>query len=415
MENYEQQSRNILMQFQRLGKSLSQYQQELFVIPAIILVTILITGPIYFHRIYSSSSINDFLLHIHFTKLILVGQYQQVPYLNLSHPVYQLLLIGLSFFTLHKVGFFALAVIVQIVVQIFIVLIIYFWFGNSAGLKNGKWFRALWAVLLTLVSPIMLFVFWDRLFYLGYIGLATYHNPTIQLLKPVALISLIFAVRVFTFVQNSWKVILSSATLVVLSALIKPNYIMCILPALGLLSVLYVVWKKPLDWRLFLGGFLIPGILILAIQYALTYYFPSTDNNSIIFSPLGVMSSISSNLMMKLILSILFPFSVLIFNFQQIIRDKTMLLAWLGFLVSLVQTYFLAEGGNRFGNGNFLWGSQIMLFILFVVSARYLWRIKIGSRSFSNPEKAIELGIFSLHVLAGVAYYVSLMVLAGFS
>ena len=57
----------------------------------------------------------------------------------------------------------------------------------------------------------MVFVFWDKLFYLGYIGLATYHNPTIRLLQPVALLSFFCAVRVFTPLSNSWKVVLSSA------------------------------------------------------------------------------------------------------------------------------------------------------------------------------------------------------------
>lgn len=376
------------MQFQHLGNSFSRHKREWTVTLAIVLVTILITGPIYYHRIYSSSSINDFLLHIHFTKLIMDGQYLQVPYLNLSHPAYQLLLIGLTYLTLQKAGLFALAVFVQIAVQILVVLIIYFWLGNSADKKNGNWFRAAWAVTLTLVSPIMLLVFWDAHFYLGYIGLAVYHNPTIQLLKPVALVSFIYAVRVFTSLHNSRKVILLSAFLVILSALIKPNYIMCILPAMGLLSVVYAILKKSLDWRLFLGGFLIPGIVILVVQYAVTFYIPSGDNNSVIFSPLGVMSSLSGNLLPKLILSILFPLSVLVLNFRQVVRDKALLLAWLGFLVSLAQTYFLAEGGDRFGNGNFLWGSQIMLLILFVVSTRYLWRNKIGSVSYSTLGKS---------------------------
>jgi hypothetical protein len=244
--------------------------------------------------------------------------------------------------------------------------------------------------------------------------LATYHNPTIHLLKPVALVSFLCAVRVFTHLRNSWKVVLSSAFLVILSALIKPNYLMCILPSMGLMVVIYLVWRKPIDWRLLIAGFFVPGILTLLVQLLITYYLPGNDNSSILFSPLGVMRGYSHYLLPKLILSMLFPLSVLIFNFKQVGRDSTLLLAWLGFLVSLVPTYFLAEG-ERFGHGNFLWGSQVMLLILFVASARYLWREKIATGLFLTREKTIELTIYATHVFAGIAYYVSLMFLASFS
>ncbi len=375
------------------------------------LVTVLIAVPVYVHRIYSSS-ISDFPDHIKYAKLILDLQYQQVPVHILAHPAYQLLLVGIYLLLFQKVGMYAIAVLVQVVVQILIVLIIYLWFGNNK--KNRNWLHAVWAVTLAIVGPVMVFVFWDKFFYLGYIGLATYHNPTIHLLKPVALVSFLCAVRVFTHLRNSWKVVLSSALLVIVSGLIKPNYLMCILPSLGLMVVIYLVWRKPIDWRLLIVGFFVPGILTLTVQLLVTYYLPGNDESSILFSPLGVMQGYSHYLLPKLVLSTLFPLSVLIFNFKQVGRDSTLLLAWLGFLVSLAPTYFLAEG-ERFGHGNFLWGSQAMLLILFVASARYLWREKMATGLFLTREKAIEFTVYATHVFAGVAYYVSLMVLASFS
>ena len=162
----------------------------------------------------------------------------------------------------------------------------------------------------------MVFVFWDKLFYLGYIGLATYHNPTIHLLQPVALLSFLLAVRVLTSFCSSWKVVLSSTLLIIFSALIKPNYLLCILPALGLMVVIRLLWNKPVDWRLLIAGFLAPGTLILLVQLFLTYYLPGNDASSIIFDPLAVMRGYSGYLLPKFFLSILFPLAVLNLQFS---------------------------------------------------------------------------------------------------
>jgi len=395
----------------RFGILWEQHKQDWGIILAMILVTILITLPVYVHRIYFA--ISDFPKHIQPAKLILDQQYQQVSAAFLSHPAYQFLLIGIHLLTFRKVGMYAIAVLVQVAVQSLTVLIIYFWFGR--GKHNGNWLRAIWAVSLTLVAPLMVFVFLDKLFYLGYIGLATYHNPTIHLLKPVALLSFLLAVRVFTPFPNSWKVVLSSALLVILSALIKPNYLLCILPALGLMVVIHLICKKPVDWRLLIAGFLVPGPLILVVQLVLTYYLPGNDASSIIFNPLGVMSGYSGYLLPKFLLSILFPLAVLIFNFRQVVRDNTLRLAWVGFMASVLQMYLLAESGSRFADGNFLWGAQIMSLILFVASARFLWQEKLATGNFPGWQRIVILSIYAAHFLAGLAYYVSLMILAGYN
>ena len=127
------------------------------------------------------------------------------------------------------------------------------------------------------------------------------------------------------------------------------------------------------------------------------------------------MSGYSGYLLPKFFLSILFPLAVLIFNFRRVVRDNTLMLAWVGFMASVPQMYLLAESGSRFTQGNFLWGAQIMSLILFVASARFLWREKLAPGKFPKREKTIVLIIYAAHFLAGIAYYVSLMIMAGYS
>lgn len=395
----------------QLGPIYERNKQEPWVILAMLVVSLLITVPVYAHRIYAG--VSDFPEYNSYAQLILGGHYQQLSAAVLAHPVYPLLLVVIYLLAFQKASLDAITVLILAVAQTSTVLIVYWWFGK--GRQNGNWLRAIWAVSLTLVAPLMIFFLLDRHFYLGYIGLATYHNPTIRLLQPVALLSFVCAVRVFTPLPNSWKVVLSSALLVIFSALIKPNYLVCILPALGLMVVVRLVWKKPVDWRLLMVGFLAPGVLILSVQLLLTYYLPGNDPSSILFSPLGVMERYSAYLLPKFFLSILFPLAVLLFNFRRVLRDDTLMLAWTGFLASLPQMYLLAESGDRFMHGNFLWGAQIMAFILFVASARFLWRALITAEKFPGRAKLVALAIYAAHFLAGIAYYVSLMFLARIS
>src|SRR5271165_7104906 len=66
-----------------------------------------------------------------------------------------------------------------------------FWIRQvPAENERDYWVAALWSLGLQVAGPITLATIWANSFYLGYIYPAsTYHNPTIVLLKPLALLS----------------------------------------------------------------------------------------------------------------------------------------------------------------------------------------------------------------------------------
>lgn len=386
-----------------------QIKQDRWVILAMLALTAAAALAVSYRWIFVVGK-GDYPHHIRVTEWILARQYQDVSGSVIAHPAYQLLMLGMYFLFFQRVSFSGIALVIHVAAQISLVWIIYQWLGGT-GKKAWTRVRAALAVTLTMATPIMALVVWDRLFYIGYIGLATYHNPTIQLLKPIALVSFIFAARTFGPGRSSWTFILSSASLTMLSALIKPNYLLGILPGLGLVAALYLVKGRPLDWRLLWLGFFIPGCAILTAQFVVAYYLPNTDSSSILFSPFGVVSAYSNYVVPKFLLSTLFPLTVAGFNFSRVRRDGTLLLAWAGFLASVVQMYFLAEGGSSFLHGNFFWGAQVMSLILFVASARFLWREKLATGEFPMGRDAIPMAIYAAHVLAGIAYFVSVMTL----
>jgi|SRR5437660_1788563 len=273
---------------------------------------------------------------------------------------------------------------------------------------------------LMLVSPIHVLTFASRNIYLGYVGINVYHNPTIILLKPLALLLFWCASKAFSSSRNSSLLIAASATLTVSATLAKPNYTICLLPALAILSIYHIWNHKVFDWRLLILGILIPALIVLGWQYDVTYNGPIVRYaSSVVFAPFKVTGHYKIfptrgylGLFVGFGLSILFPVCVAGLYWKLVSHDTKLLLAWLAFLVGAFYSYFLAESGARVFDGNFLWSGQITLFILFVASTWLLMRQTHPSRgsTWSLQEGMGRLhfcgGVFGLHLISGLMWYV---------
>lgn len=374
------------------------------VILGLVLVTAAACSPIYFRRITVPVD-TDYGSHVHFTLEMLAGQ--GLEPLTLSHPLMQLILAGMHLVSGKRLGVYASLIILQVLVQVLTALILYLWFGK-ADRKNWDWLRAAAAVTLTFVAPIMLLAFQDELLYFGYIGMANYHNPTIHLLKPVALLSFLFAVRAVDGEQSNWKYIGLAAVLITLSTLIKPNYAMSIIVVVGAVALVRWLQHRRLDWRMLTFGIVLPGMVMLLGQWLIVYYFGDQDEG-IILAPFQVEGSYSGNLALKFFLSCLFPLVVLIIARRHLLDNSSLLLGWVGFVVGAAQFYLLAEGGDRIFHGNFRWSGQIMLFLLFAVTLRWLLREKMLVGGLRILEKAASYGAYLAHVIGGAAYYIYCM------
>jgi hypothetical protein len=377
--------------------------------PVVLIITaavVLISAPVYTYRIMNPTD-NDYGTHIQFALDLIRGQ--PVPLYTLAHPVIQVLLIGILWITRGKVGLWVGLILVQVIAQVLTALILYFWFGQLLG-QGWDARRAFWAVTLTIVAPVMALLPVDGNYYFGYIGLASYHNPTIHLLRPFALVSFILAVRSLEAPRSPLWMVFASALMIAFSALIKPNYALCVLPALALLAVARLLRKIPVDWRMVLGGFVVPACLVLAVQGIVTY----SDGGSIIFQPFTVEAGYSGYLPVKFLLSIIFPLCAAIIYAPKIARQPEMLLAWAAFAAGVLQLYLLAESGGRLEHGNFRWGAQIGLFLLFAATARLHLKstARIGKERF---KQCLFVGIAYLpHVIAGVVYYVHVITSKGY-
>jgi hypothetical protein len=269
---------------------------------------------------------------------------------------------------------------------------------------------------LVFVMPIPVLFSIDSHLYNGYIGINVYHNPTIIILKPLALLVYIFMYRFFVRDSSCFKFknIFFCAGITVLCVIAKPSYIICFLPALFMLILFNWRHDKLKFSRFYLCGFLVPSILILAFQYWLTFsqapHASVTYKSKIILAPFVVMHSFSSYLLLKFVLSALFPISVIICYFQKARRNTELLFSWLVFFIGSIYTYLLAESPRMF-HGNFLWSGQITLFILFISSVVFFVNNSLHGREFrqiiSDKLAVFCCSMYLLHVVSGIIFYLA--------
>ena len=288
-----------------------------------------------------------------------------------------------------------------------------FWIRQLPG-ENDRdyWVAALWCLGLQVVGPITLATIWANNFIWGYIYPAsTYHNPTIVLLKPLALLSFALTLRALECSMTArprWQLVLGLSAAGMLSALAKPNWLLCFLPGV-VLTILFdsgLRGRRP-AWCV-AGAAILTGLSVLAWQYAFLYGHSEADR--IIFTPQKWLSRYGSLAPLKLMLSIAYPVSVLILFWKDLRKSLLLTLAWSTFGISLLIAYGFSETGPRAGDDNLGWSAQIALFVLFVASTIAMVGVlrqpaATAQRHALRFRRDLAVVIFLLHVVGGLTCY----------
>jgi hypothetical protein len=206
---------------------------------------------------------------------------------------------------------------------------------------------------LMLLMPIDIFT--PNNLFVGYIGVNAYHNPTIVLLKPFAIILFWCSGTIFQNpIERSegqrrkvriWMCALAS----ILCVMAKSSYVIALLPSLVVVAGYRLARRQPVDWMLLMAGVVIPASVILALQILL---FQSSEG--FIFAPLAAIYSWTrinldapNGMVWKFLLSLLFPLLVYLAYFKVAIKNTYLNLAWVVFAFGAAYMYLLAEGGER--------------------------------------------------------------------
>lgn len=139
-----------------------------------------------------------------------------------------------------------------------------------------------------------------------------------------------------------------------------------------------------------------PAILLLLYQYYVTYY----GSSGIILIWFGVWKLYPDHIVLSILLGIAFPLSLIVFRFRALLRNDYLKIARAYYAVTLLQFAFLAEKKN-FDNGNFSWGYNIALWILFIFSTIEFFRWQAEGKKVGGREKGklvLVSMLFFLHV-----------------
>ncbi len=265
--------------------------------------------------------------------------------------------------------------------------------------RHARWIAAGGALALLVVSPILVTVF-NRDIYMGYISLNTIHNPTSVLARPFALLLFMLLARLFQTGRPARGAMLTAALLTIACITAKPNYILCLVPAVVILLAIRRWRRQPLFAPIVLVGLLIPALLFMALDFQIA--FGAETNSSIALAPfrfLALYDPSPLSWVVKFFASIAFPLAPMADRRAR--RDPTLRFAWLVLAFGLVQMYGLAETGYRAAAGNWIWGAQIALFILFAVSLA--WCLRHWSELSVGRRRGYEI-IFGLHLVSGIVF-----------
>lgn len=300
--------------------------------------------------------------------------------------------------------------VVMIEVYVGIALVLAYWLRQQFYLQNSRPFdNAAYFVAfgLSISAPLFIIALYDNYFYLGYITPSTiYIIPTQILLKLPSLGLFLLAPMLYNN-GTTKKSMFFLAALAVLSGLAKPSWLLVMLPALGVVTLVHIMVRRYINWRA-TAMVVLPSIAVLAWQF----FFKFVDSTSpiyrsqiIITAPFEVWRHYSDFVFVKIILSVAFPLYVTIVFWRKAFSDFYVKYAWLLFLIGLIYTGFFGESGPFLYAGNFIWCGQIACFMLFVATAAFFFGKIFLPLERRSVQVWVGSSLFLAHVVSGLIYY----------
>ena len=351
----------------------------------------------------------DYEVHVYYSQQIAEGAPLTSP-----HFVNQLLTIGTAALLPgdDTVTFFAAQFWVNLGALLLTGVVIYGFLRYLIGVPEGVG-GALRLGLFTIAGMIAAPVFFPTLntpnLFMGYIPSSNlFHNPTYTLMRPISVLLVWIAVRLFRDeVTRPWLVGAAAASLIVLSLLTKPNHVIIYVPAVGLLWLWHLWHQRRIRWTPALVA--AAALPVLALQFGAFFTAADavqrfTEPSQVILAPLAAMLTREPNIAimaLKLVLSSAFPLALTALYWADARRDVALQLTWAAYGVGLLYAYLLAEAG-KVAHANFIFSAQAGLDMLTLAAiayfARAAWR-ELDSRS------VVAGTLLALHVAAGVIWH----------
>ena len=224
--------------------------------------------------------------------------------------------------------------------------------------NEAKWFLITFISLT--IGPFFIKSF-SPYIYIGPGSPSVWHNVTILVVQPFALLSVFFTIKFFTSRRFNYFILAFLVTIISIFA--KPSYIMIFLPSL----VIFVLLKKYFDKRHLQFAFAVILFSIAVLAYQFINQFSGEGNSeSIIFDFLGVWSLYTPNVAVSILLAIGLPLLITLFNYQIVKENEYIKFTWLLVLFSMILFSCFAQDGRHYSDGNFGWSWNISLSLIYI-------------------------------------------------
>lgn len=158
---------------------------------------------------------------------------------------------------------------------------------------------------------------------------------------------------------------------------------------------------------------LLPTLLTLVYQYAVTYVRTSVVTSKVVFAPFEVWRVLSPNIPLSLILSLIGPVLLFASLTREQKKSLPVILSGATTLVAILQLILLGErsaNGSLAASGNWFWGSYASIFILFVVLI--IEYCKPGPLVGISKNRSITRTVAGLaltaHIASGIYYFLNI-------
>lgn len=267
--------------------------------------------------------------------------------------------------------------------------------------------------------------------YFGYQTGSIWHNSTYIVMKVFAAATFfLYCVIADRYGKKfGWKDWVCFAFLLALTTATKTSFVLVFAPAALMMLAVDLYLKTPWKKVLLVATTVLPTILIVLLQQTVLFGGDTGNGITIDFAYSVYLTTGRPYLTMPL--SVLFPLIVLCFNawpvLKQTIADfkernmqlayREFIFSWLMWFVGFAEYVLLRETGNRAKDGNFSWGYDFCIFILFVISMVYFVK-NLKDTSFSKKGVRIAYGILAglvllYHLCCGIYFFA--MILQGYT
>lgn len=214
--------------------------------------------------------------------------------------------------------------------------------------------------------------------------------------------------------------------LLALTTAVKTSFTLVFAPAALIIIFADMSQKVSLKKVLAMATTVVPSLVVMLLQEVIL--FGESTGNGIEIDFGYTVFQRAEKPQFTMILSALFPVMIFIFNIVPVVKEtisklkkkeglphRAFWLSWIMWFFGALQLLFLKETGERAAAGNFAWGYNFCLFVLFVVSMVYFLK-NIKEKKYIFTSNAVRIvyivaggGILFYHTYCGIYFFLNLL------